>query len=154
MCKITAIRWRNVLKFRKLFRDLRGGPPMYQTPRARTRTGLHKNRVRRAPAKSVSSSVPACRTTRQSTRRSVAFGRRRAYGRGLGGVPSPRRTRDLHTRAPAERLSDYAGHLIIDWGRGFRSWVQRADRQDKPVLEIRKEVREQPFPGLPSSVGT
>jgi hypothetical protein len=51
-------------------------------------------------------------------------------------------------------LSDYAGHLIIDWGKGFRSWVQRADRQDKPVLEIRKEVREQPFPGLLSSVGT
>jgi GIY-YIG catalytic domain-containing protein len=45
-------------------------------------------------------------------------------------------------------LSDYAGHLIIDWGKGFRSWVQRADRQDKPVLEIRKEVREQPFPGF------
>lgn len=47
-----------------------------------------------------------------------------------------------------DSLSDYAGHLIIDWGKGFRSWVQRADRRDKPVLEIRKEVREQPFPGF------
>jgi GIY-YIG catalytic domain len=47
-----------------------------------------------------------------------------------------------------ELLSDYVGHLVIDWGRGFRSWVQRADRQDKPVLEIRKEMREQPFPGF------
>ena len=26
--------------------------------------------------------------------------------------------------------------------------MQRADRQDKPVLEIRKEMREQPFPGF------
>ena len=47
-----------------------------------------------------------------------------------------------------ELLSDYVGHLVIDWGKGFRSWVQRADRQDKPVLEIRKEMREQPFPGF------
>ncbi len=37
-----------------------------------------------------------------------------------------------------ERLSDYAGHLIVDWGEGFRAWVQRADRKDKAVLEIRE----------------
>lgn len=46
------------------------------------------------------------------------------------------------------RISDYAGHLIIDWGKGFRAWVQRADRKDKAVLEIRKKVKEEPFPGF------
>ena len=47
-----------------------------------------------------------------------------------------------------QRLAAYAGHLIIDWGEGFRSWVQRAHRQDKLVLEIRKELTEPPFPGF------
>lgn len=47
-----------------------------------------------------------------------------------------------------ERLSDYAGHAIVDWGKGHLAWVQLAHRQDKPVLEIRKELREQPFPGF------
>lgn len=47
-----------------------------------------------------------------------------------------------------ERLSDYAGHLVIDWGKGFRAWAQRAESNDKAVLEIRKEVKEEPFPGF------
>jgi hypothetical protein len=50
-----------------------------------------------------------------------------------------------------ERLSEYAGHLIIDWGQGFLSWVQHAapkGGREKAVLEIRKEVREEPFPGF------
>jgi hypothetical protein len=45
-----------------------------------------------------------------------------------------------------ERLSEYAGHLIIEWKE--RAWVQHADRQDKPVLEIRKEVKDEAFPGF------
>jgi hypothetical protein len=47
-----------------------------------------------------------------------------------------------------KRLSEYAGHLIIDWGRGFLAWVQRAEPHDKPILEIRKEVKEEVFPGF------
>jgi len=47
-----------------------------------------------------------------------------------------------------KRLSDYAGHLIVDWGGGHRAWVQLAHRQDKPVLEIRKQLAEEPFPGF------
>lgn len=51
---------------------------------------------------------------------------------------------------PFERLdalSEYIGLIVIDWGEGARSWVQRADRRDKPVLELRRAFQEQPFPG-------
>lgn len=46
------------------------------------------------------------------------------------------------------RLSRYAGLLVVDWGKGFKSWVQWAGRQDKPVLEIRKAIVEPEFPGF------
>jgi hypothetical protein len=39
---------------------------------------------------------------------------------------------------PDTRLSQYIGLLVIEWGPGYRSWVQRAELKDKPVLEIRK----------------
>lgn len=45
-------------------------------------------------------------------------------------------------------LSEYHGRLIIDWGAGYRSWVQRAQHQDKPVLEIHRHTGEPPFPGF------
>jgi len=42
----------------------------------------------------------------------------------------------------------YRGRLVIDWGDGTRAWVQRADKQDKPIVELRR-VREEPkFPGF------
>jgi hypothetical protein len=44
------------------------------------------------------------------------------------------------------RLIDYSKKIIIAWGDGYRSWVQRADRQDKIVLEIRREFQEPKFP--------
>lgn len=49
---------------------------------------------------------------------------------------------------PDERLNRYAGLLVVDWGQGYRSWIQRADRQDKPVVEIRKAVVDPAFPGF------
>jgi hypothetical protein len=45
-------------------------------------------------------------------------------------------------------LSEYRGRLVIDWGVGERAWVQRADRQNKQILELRKEVADPPFPGF------
>ncbi len=46
------------------------------------------------------------------------------------------------------RLSDFIGKLIIDWGLGERAWVQRADKHDKPIVELRKEFSEPAFPGF------
>jgi hypothetical protein len=37
-----------------------------------------------------------------------------------------------------EKLADYQGRLVVNWGRAYRTWVQLAHRQDKTVMEIRK----------------
>ncbi len=39
---------------------------------------------------------------------------------------------------PDDRLSRFIGLLVIEWGPGYRSWVQRAELRDKLVLEIKK----------------
>jgi hypothetical protein len=45
------------------------------------------------------------------------------------------------------RLDEYIGKLVIDWGLGYRSWVQRGGRREKPVLELRPKFEEPHFPG-------
>lgn len=47
-----------------------------------------------------------------------------------------------------ELFSEYEGKLIIDWGLGDRAWVQRADRQNKQIIEFRREYEEPNFPGF------
>ena len=44
-----------------------------------------------------------------------------------------------------ERFDDLNGRLIIDWGKGTRSWHQWL--KDKPVLEILPKGHIKPFPG-------
>ncbi|WP_295637221.1 GIY-YIG nuclease family protein [Novosphingobium sp.] len=44
-------------------------------------------------------------------------------------------------------LSNYIGKLWVEWGLGARSWIQRADRQDKPIVQLTREFREEEFPG-------
>ena len=41
------------------------------------------------------------------------------------------------------------GRVVIEWGPGYRAWVQRADLHDKGVIEIRHLIREQAQPGHP-----
>jgi hypothetical protein len=45
-------------------------------------------------------------------------------------------------------LSEYMGRLWIDWGSGYRSWIQRGDTGPKPIVEIRRSFDEPPFPGF------
>jgi hypothetical protein len=47
-----------------------------------------------------------------------------------------------------EQLADLEGKLFIDWGAGALSWVQRADYQNKPIIELRPEFKEPGFPGF------
>jgi hypothetical protein len=54
---------------------------------------------------------------------------------------------DLYELILDQKLCDLAGRLVIDWGAGDRAWIQRADRQDKPVLELRAQFKEPEFPG-------
>lgn len=63
---------------------------------------------------------------------------------------SPSETALLYDICRDERLAAYGGLMTVDWGKGYRAWVQRAELQDKPVLEIRTKVREDRFPGFTS----
>jgi hypothetical protein len=47
---------------------------------------------------------------------------------------------------PAE-LSEFVDKLTIDWGAGFLAWAQRADKNDKQIIELRREFQEEKFPG-------
>jgi hypothetical protein len=40
------------------------------------------------------------------------------------------------------------GKLFIEWGPATRTWVQRADQQNKRVKELRTEFKEPDFPGF------
>jgi hypothetical protein len=53
----------------------------------------------------------------------------------------------LYDLRPDPRLAWYAGKVVVDWGAGYRSWVQRAHKQDKVVLEVRPKFQEPDFPG-------
>jgi hypothetical protein len=63
------------------------------------------------------------------------------WGHDVGG-------KHLYNIQPDKRLTEFAGHLIIEWGKGYRSWVQRAAKQDKVVLELRRQLVDPPFPGF------
>jgi hypothetical protein len=56
--------------------------------------------------------------------------------------------RILYDLELAPPLADLRGRLVIDWGSGFRAWVQNAGKQDKAILEIRRTVSDPPFPGF------
>lgn len=57
-------------------------------------------------------------------------------------------TCDVYRLTADDRLSDLDGRLLVDWGDAARAWIQRADNQDKPVVEIRTAFREPEFPGF------
>lgn len=68
----------------------------------------------------------------------------------LYGVPGASLTPDSLDRyrtARATDLEDYIGRLWIDWGAGARTWIQRPDRQNKPIVELSRVFREDTFPG-------
>ena len=48
---------------------------------------------------------------------------------------------------PTGDLAAYVDRAVIDWGAGHRSWVQRASRQEKPIIEIAAQ-HEPRFPGF------
>lgn len=46
-----------------------------------------------------------------------------------------------------DQLADYCDTVVIDWGAGTRSWVQRAANQPKRVIEMAEQY-EPRFPGF------
>ena len=62
----------------------------------------------------------------------------------VGGADHYILTRSVH-------LADLSRKLLIDWGggpSGKRAWVQRAERKNKVVSEVRLKYEEDPFPGF------
>ena len=55
---------------------------------------------------------------------------------------------DLYRLDHIALFSDFDGRLYVDWGPGTRTWVQRADQQDKPIEEFARRFAEPPFPGF------
>ncbi len=51
---------------------------------------------------------------------------------------------DLHL---VDDLAEYQDMVVIEWGAGARTWVQRAANQPKPVIEIAQQYEPQ-FPGF------
>jgi len=54
----------------------------------------------------------------------------------------------VYDLAPEPRLDDLIGKMLIDWGLGDRAWIQRADKQNKRIIELRTEFKEPDFPGF------
>jgi hypothetical protein len=46
------------------------------------------------------------------------------------------------------RLEDFIGKMLIDWGTGNRAWIQRADKRNKEIVELRRRFKEDDFPGF------
>lgn len=55
---------------------------------------------------------------------------------------------ELFRIAVAEPLRSYAGRLVVDWGGATRVWSQRAEQQNKSIVELRATFIEPPFPGF------
>jgi hypothetical protein len=56
---------------------------------------------------------------------------------------------DTYRLTKLESFAPYDGRLFIAWGEGTRSWIQRADKQDKRITELlRDEFKEPEFPGF------
>jgi hypothetical protein len=49
------------------------------------------------------------------------------------------------TRLP--EFDTYRGRVVIQWGEGTRAWVQRADQQDKKIVELLRDRLPKAFPG-------
>jgi hypothetical protein len=70
---------------------------------------------------------------------------------GFLGRVVPGGTDDRYPIALMPELADYIGRLFVEWGGGAsgkRAWKQRADLQDKAVIELHLEGVSTPFPGL------
>ena len=55
---------------------------------------------------------------------------------------------DVYSLLEDERLRDLSGRLVVEWGLAYKTWIQRADKQNKPIRELRTEFKEPDFPGF------
>lgn len=55
---------------------------------------------------------------------------------------------NLYDLRRIEALASYFGRLFVAWGEGYRTWVQRADRQTKEIVRLTPGIADPPFPGF------
>ena len=62
---------------------------------------------------------------------------------------------DIYEYDRVEAFDHLIGCLKVDWGRGARSWAQRADSEtgNKRIVELVQSFREPDFPGFTSFIG-
>lgn len=66
----------------------------------------------------------------------------------IAGAIDKARENDVWDTALCDDLSDLIGRMVIEWGPGKLAWVQHASKNDKPIIELRREFREDAFPGF------
>ncbi len=54
----------------------------------------------------------------------------------------------LYDLRHTETLAVYAGRLFVDWGKGYKAWVQHAERRSKSIVRLTPTVIEPDFPGF------
>jgi hypothetical protein len=65
-----------------------------------------------------------------------------------GGIDKGGKCHRYEVTLTEHSLNDCSGRLYIDWGEGTRAWVQRADRRNKPIIELRRRFEDPDFPGF------
>jgi hypothetical protein len=66
----------------------------------------------------------------------------------IHGEPEPAGSCNFYRLQQRTELAEYAGRLWIDWGDGFRAWIQRGDKVHKPIMELTRTFGEPEFPGF------
>jgi hypothetical protein len=62
----------------------------------------------------------------------------------IGEMPDEKRS--WHDLRRSDRMLEYEERVVIEWGPGKLAWRQRANEQNKTVLEIRARANEPTFP--------
>lgn len=83
----------------------------------------------------------------------VGMYKNRGVGKVKPGVIDPISGKDVgglnsYDLVLSPKLEEYRGRLVIEWGKGYRSWVQLARKKEKLVVEIHRSASEPPFPGF------
>jgi len=66
----------------------------------------------------------------------------------VSGKPLSGQTHVFYQLTRMESLNSFVSKMTVEWGDGYHSWIQRANLQNKRVLEIRRDEKEEPFPGF------
>ncbi|MBY5820010.1 GIY-YIG nuclease family protein [Rhizobium leguminosarum] len=66
----------------------------------------------------------------------------------IHGEPEPAGSCNFYRLQQRTELAEYAGRLWVDWGDGFRAWIQRGDTVHKPIVELTRTFGEPEFPGF------